>query len=97
MSHRPDDPLENGLRQKLLTRTHDDMDTMRSAALAQDFSIVVRLAHRLAGAAGALGLDALCEAARALQRDGERADAARVQLHLDAVATELQRASRGVS
>jgi HPt (histidine-containing phosphotransfer) domain-containing protein len=92
MPHWPDDPLESGLRQKLLVRTHEDVNAMRSAAQAQEFSIVVRLAHRISGAAGALGLDALCEAAGALQRCGEQCDAEQVSLRLEAVAIELERA-----
>ena len=93
MPHLPDDPLERGLRQKLLARTREDVDAMRSAAHAGEFPTVERLAHRLAGAAGALGLDALCDAARALQLDGERNDAEQVQARLDAVAVELERAT----
>ena len=92
MSPLPDGPLERGLREKLLARTREDVKSMRSAAQAREFALVVRLAHRLTGAAGALGLDALCEAARALQHDGERRDAAQVHARLDAVASELERA-----
>jgi len=92
MSHLPDDPLERGLREKLLVRTREDVNAMRSAAQSQEFSIVVRLAHRLAGAAGALGFESLSEAARALQRDGERGDAPKVRARLEAVAMELERA-----
>lgn len=93
MSPLPDGPLERGLREKLLVRTREDVMAMRSAAQARDFPTVVRLAHRLAGAAGALGLDALCAAAQALQRDGERGDAAKVRARLEAVAMELERAA----
>jgi len=89
----PGGPLERGLREKLLVRTRDDVRTMRSAAKAREFPVVVRLAHRLAGAAGALGLDSLSEAAQALQRDGERGDAPRVRARLEAVAMELERAA----
>jgi HPt (histidine-containing phosphotransfer) domain-containing protein len=85
------DPLERGLRQKLLARTREDLAAMRAAAQAQDFPIVVRLSHRLAGAAGALGLDALSHAARELERDGEKGDAPQVRSRLDAVAAELDR------
>src|SRR4051794_30567073 len=91
MSPLPDDPLERGLRLQLLARTREDVHAMRAAAQSRDFPIVVRLSHRLAGAAGALGLDALSHAARELQRDGERRDAPRVRARLDAVAAELDR------
>jgi HPt (histidine-containing phosphotransfer) domain-containing protein len=94
MSPLPDDPVEHGLRQKLLARTRDDVDEMRSAAQAREFPVVVRLAHRLAGAAGALGFDALCDAARALQLEGARGDGAQVHARLDEVAAELERAGR---
>ena len=94
MSPLPDDPLERGLREKLLARTRDDLESMRAAAQRLEFPTVVRLAHRLTGAAGALGLDALYEAARALQQGGERRDAVLVNAHLDAVAAELERAHR---
>src|SRR4051794_32150613 len=92
MSPLPDDPLEHALRQKLLARTRDDVSAMRSAAQSREFAVVVRLAHRLAGAAGALGFDALCDAAQALEAHGERRDATQVHARLDAVAAELERA-----
>jgi len=91
MSPLPDDSLEVLLRRKLLTRTREDVDAMRSALQSAEFPLVVRLAHRLAGAAGALGLEALSHAARELQRVGERGEAPLVQARLEAVVAELDR------
>src|SRR3954468_10427242 len=92
MSSLPDDPLERGLREKLLARTRHDVEALRSALAAGDFATIVQLAHRLGGAAGALGLEALSNAGRELEREGERRDAARGKARLAQLAHELARA-----
>src|SRR3954470_1170959 len=93
MSSLPDDPLERGLREKLLARTRHDVEALRSALAAGDFATIVQLAHRLGGAAGALGLEALSNAGRELEREAERRDATGIQARLAQVAQELARAS----
>jgi HPt (histidine-containing phosphotransfer) domain-containing protein len=93
MSSLPDDPPDSGLREKLLGRTHGDLEALHCALAAGDFPTIVHLAHRLAGAAGALGLEALSAAGRDLEREGERRDADSVKARLAHVAHELARAS----
>src|SRR4051794_2403163 len=92
MSSLPDEPPDSALREKLLARTRGDLETLHSALAAGDFLTIVQLAHRLGGAAGALGLEALSAAGRDLEREGERRDAASVQARLAQLAHELARA-----
>src|SRR5437763_5624348 len=88
MSSLPDDPPDTGLREKLLGRTRGDLETLHRALARGDFATIVQLAHRLAGAAGALGLEALSAAGRDLEREGERRDATGVQARLAQVAQD---------
>ena len=88
----PDSPCESGLRERLLLRTREDVVAMRSALAAHEFPVIVRKAHRLAGAAGALGFDALGAAGHALEREAATRDALGVEACLEALAGELDRA-----
>ena len=89
----PDSPHEEGLRERLLLRTREDLGAMRSALAAHEFASIVRKAHRLAGAAGALGLETLGATGHALEREATGADVNAVRLALEAVARELDRAA----
>jgi len=92
----PDDAPERALREKLLRRTHDDLQALRHALGTRDFPTIVRLAHRLTGAAGALGLESLSATGRELEREGERHDAVAVHERLGELSDELARvAARG--
>lgn len=87
----PDSPREEGLRERLLLRTRQDAAAMRSALAAHEFPMIVQKAHRLAGAAGALGLDALGGLGRMLEGQAARADADAVRRTLGALGRELDR------
>jgi HPt (histidine-containing phosphotransfer) domain-containing protein len=50
------------------------MDALRSAVAAGDAAAAARHAHAIAGASGNLGADALCAAAKALERAGRAGD-----------------------
>ena len=89
----PDSPGEEGLRERLLLRTREEVGAMRSALAAHDFALIVHHAHRLAGAAGALGLDALGAIGHALEGEAARADAEAVRRTLEALGRELDRAA----
>jgi HPt (histidine-containing phosphotransfer) domain-containing protein len=91
MSHLPDGPLERALCEKLLARTRDELASMRSALAERDFAALVQLAHRLGGAAGALGLAALADAAYALEKAGERGDLPGVTARFGLLERELER------
>jgi HPt (histidine-containing phosphotransfer) domain-containing protein len=88
----PDDPLERGLREKLLARTRADVRVLHRALETGDFPTIVRLAHRLAGAAGALGLDDLGTTGRELELEGARGDASAVRVRLGLLDEALSRA-----
>ncbi|HZZ92936.1 MAG TPA: Hpt domain-containing protein [Usitatibacter sp.] len=92
MSPLPDDPLERGLREKLLGRTRADLARLNRALDACDFPTIVHLAHRLGGAAGALGLEDLSVTGRELEREGARGDAAAVRARLGLLVEALARA-----
>lgn len=85
----PDSRCERELREKLLLRTRDDVGAMRSALVSHHFPLIVQKAHRLAGAAGALGLDALGDLGRALENEAAVGDASAVRTSLEALSRQL--------
>lgn len=88
----PHSPSERGLRERLLLRTQDDVGAMQSALVAAEFATIVQKAHRLAGAAGALGFEALGAIGHALEREATAADSGAVRARLQALARELDHA-----
>ena len=83
------DPADIPLVNQLLVRSAGDLAAMRAAAAAGELSPVVPLAHRMAGAAGAFGLERLAGAARDAERAAREQRLADARAALDALAAAL--------
>ena len=82
--------LEDGLRRQLLERTGGDAQRMLAALGRSDWDTIAALAHRLRGAAGALGLDALAGHGAAIEAACREKDVMRVREGVE----RLSRAAR---
>jgi len=97
------------LREKFIERTHGELATMRQslaqvqAGEAAALGEIVRLAHRMAGTGATLGLDALGEQARCIEKLAEispqaATDAAALRTltaAIESLAAELARTPTG--
>jgi HPt (histidine-containing phosphotransfer) domain-containing protein len=89
------DPADIPLINELLARSAGDLAAMRAAAAAGELAPVVSLAHRIAGAAGAFGLERLASAARDAERAARNDRLADARAALEALAAALGEPSAG--
>ena len=89
--------FEDDLRRHLVARTRDDVREMRAALARGELDAARRLAHRLLGAAGALGMDRLAGLGREIEEHALAGNAHAAAGAVERLATAMDEGNGGMA